>query len=171
MLRRALMILVPLALAAVAFYFLLHRPQQQALEAARHEAQRRAQEFAALQLKLADLESIKEELQKSSEQLAAAVRRKEEELAGLRVTHEELVAGLEQEIAEGNIRVERMRDQLRLEMVDEILFDSGQASLKSEGVAILGKVGEAPKKSDRLIEILLVPLPAETVPAEGAPRG
>jgi chemotaxis protein MotB len=41
-----------------------------------------------------------------------------------------------------------------VEMVDEILFDSGEATLKPGGVAVLQKVGAALKKvTDRPIEV------------------
>jgi chemotaxis protein MotB len=136
-----------------ALYFFMYRPQQEALASARREASFCAQEAAALKSRVADLEAIQADLQKASAELSARVQEKETELARLRATQDELLSELKQEIADGQIQVERLRDQIRVDLVDKILFDSGEATLKAEGVRVLERVGAVLKKADRDIEI------------------
>ena len=61
---------------------------------------------------------------------------------------------LKNEIADKTVQVERIRDQLRVDMVDEVLFDSGEATLKPAGIAVLGKIGGVlAKATDRRVEV------------------
>jgi chemotaxis protein MotB len=148
----ALLVLV-LAAAAAAWWW-LYRPQELALAEARQQVVAAQGEIAALQRRIADLESIRDELQRASTNLIQEVSQKEAELAALHATQDEIVDGLKQEIADKQVQVERIKDQLRVDMVDEILFDSGEATLKPGGVAVLKKVGAALKKvKDRMIEV------------------
>jgi chemotaxis protein MotB len=143
-----------LALAAGAFYWWVWQPERQALEAARQELAAARSEVARLQTRVADLESIRDQLQKTSTELQQQVAEKEKELAALHSTQDELVEGLKQEIADKQVQVERIRDQLRVEMVDEILFDSGESAIKPEGLEVLRRVGAALKKAaNRRIEV------------------
>jgi chemotaxis protein MotB len=103
---------------------------------------------------LADLESIRDQLQKTSVELQQQVAEKEKELAALHSTQDELLEGLKQEIADKQVQVERIRDQLRVEMVDEILFDSGESAIKPAGLEVLRRVGAVLKKAaNRRIEV------------------
>lgn len=111
-------------------------------------------EAAELQTRVADLESVREQLQRASGELKAQVAAREKELAALRATQDELVAGLKQEIADRQVQVQRIRDQLRVEMVDEILFDSGEATIKPAGLEVLRRVGAVLKKvENRRIDV------------------
>jgi chemotaxis protein MotB len=143
-----------LAVAAGAAYWWLYRPQEQALEAAQKRVMACEGENAGLRSRVADLEAIRDQLQRSGAELQQKVAEKEKELAGLRSTQDELVFELKQEIADKTVQVERIRDQLRVDMVDEVLFDSGEATLKPAGVSVLRKVGVVlAKAGDRRIEI------------------
>jgi chemotaxis protein MotB len=62
------------------------------------------------------------------------------ELQELRGTYEGLISDLESEVQSGQIEIERMRDGLRLNLSDEILFDSGSAALKEGGREVLSRV-------------------------------
>ncbi len=139
---------------AAAFYWYVERPRRQELAATRQELAGAEREGAALKTRVADLESVRDQLQRTSADLYQQVTEKESQLASLRSTQDELVEGLKQEIADRQVQVERIRDRLRVEMVDEILFDSGEATLKPGGVAVLKKVGAAlAKVKDRPIEV------------------
>jgi chemotaxis protein MotB len=145
---------VVLAAAVGALYWWAYRPQQSALEAAQRQAATAQAEAFALRTRVADLEAVRDQLLKTSTELQQQVAAKESELAALHSTQDELVEGLKQEIADKQVQVERIKDRLRVDMVDEILFDSGEATLKPGGVAVLKKVGAALKKvTDRLIEV------------------
>jgi len=69
-------------------------------------------------------------------------RRKEDELGKLKATYDELVSGLKNEIEAGEIQIRRMQDRLSVNLVEQVLFDSGRADLKSRGIEVLTKVGE-----------------------------
>jgi chemotaxis protein MotB len=147
-------LLVLVAAAAGAVYWWAYRPQQQALEATHQHLAAAQQAAASLRTRVADLEAIRDQLQRTSGDLQAQVALKEAELLALRSTQDEIVEGLKQEIADRQVQVERIKDRLRVQMVDEVLFDSGEATLKPGGIEVLKKVGAALKKvKDRPVEV------------------
>lgn len=79
---------------------------------------------------------------------------KEEEIARLTRTQEELSKSLQDEIAKGNITIQQVRDRLTINMVDRVLFDSGQAQVKPAGTKVLKQVAEVLNKvTDKQIRI------------------
>jgi chemotaxis protein MotB len=134
-------LLIVLLAAAGAFYLLEYRPRQEALATAQARAADQERQLTELQGRVGDLEAIRDQLQRTSTELQQQVAQKESELAALRSTQDELVAGLKQEIADKQVQVERIQDRLRVEMVDEILFDSGETVIKPAGVEVLRRVG------------------------------
>jgi chemotaxis protein MotB len=154
MAKWGLAFLVLLVAAAAAAWFWLYEPQQQALQEAREKAAAAERDTASLRVRVADLESIRDRLEKASADLQQVVSAKEKELDALHSTQDELVEGLQKEIADKQIEVERIRDQIRVQMVDEILFDSGEATIKPAGLEVLKRVGAVLKKTeDRNIEV------------------
>lgn len=148
------LLLVVVLAAGAAFYQLVLRPQQHALAAAEQAATLCAQQLASLRGQVADLTIIRDQLQRSGAELSQKVAEKEKELVALRSTQDELVSELKNEIADKTVQVERIRDQLRVDMVDEVLFDSGEATLKPAGIAVFGKIGAVlAKAKDRRIEV------------------
>jgi chemotaxis protein MotB len=148
------LLLVILLAAGAAFYLLVLKPQQHALTAAEQTATVCAQQVASLRGQVADLTIIRDQLQRSGAELAQQVAEKEKELLALRSTQDELVSELKNEIADKTVQVERIRDQLRVDMVDEVLFDSGEATLKPAGIAVFGKIGAVlAKAADRRVEV------------------
>ena len=147
-----LAVLLTVAAVLAAAFVLYYQPQTKELEDARQDASL-AQERAALNSRVSDLEHLLDEVRAESEELEAEVQAKEAVLAELQSTQDELVAELEQEIADGQIRVQRLRGQLRVDMVDEILFDSGEATLKPEGQTVLEKVASVLAKANRTIQV------------------
>jgi chemotaxis protein MotB len=147
-------LLALLVVAAGVFYVWQHQPLREALEAAQQQVAAQGREIAALRSRLGDLEAIRDQLQRASTELKDQVAAKEKELAALRATQDELVEGLKKEIADKQVQVERIRDQLRVEMVDEILFDSGEAVIKPAGLEVLRRLGSVLKKvQNRQIEV------------------
>jgi chemotaxis protein MotB len=139
-------------------------------------------EVTRLQKRASDLESEaarlaqeREQLRKDQEQLHSALDQerdrlkaeeaekarleqeraaKEEEIKRLTRTQEELSKSLQDEIAKGNITIQQVRDRLTINMVDRVLFDSGQAQVKPAGVKVLKQVGDVLKMvSDKQIRI------------------
>jgi chemotaxis protein MotB len=79
---------------------------------------------------------------------------KEEEIKRLTKTQEELSKSLQDEIAKGNITIQQVRDQLTINMVDRVLFDSGQAQVKPAGLKVLKQVSDVlTKVTDKQIRI------------------
>ena len=103
----------------------------------------------------------REQLQQEQSQLAATLEQerlaklaKEEEINRLTRTQEELSKSLQDEISKGNITIQQVRDRLTINMVDRILFDSGQAQVKPAGVKVLKPVSDVLNKiSDKQIRI------------------
>lgn len=79
---------------------------------------------------------------------------KEEEIKRLTRTQEELSRSLQDEISKGNITIQQVRDKLTINMVDRVLFDSGQAQVKPDGIKVLKQVGDILKTvEDKQIRI------------------
>jgi chemotaxis protein MotB len=79
---------------------------------------------------------------------------KEEEIKRLTRTQEELSRSLRDEIAKGTITIQQVRDRLTINMVDRVLFDSGQAQIKPAGIKVLKQVGDVLKTvTDKQIRI------------------
>lgn len=66
---------------------------------------------------------------------------REARLAEVQSTYDELVGKLEQEIERGEIRISELRGKLTVNVVDKILFDSGKADLKADGIRVLQQIG------------------------------
>jgi chemotaxis protein MotB len=130
------------ALVIGALYYFAHVPEIEAREAAVHEADRLDRDAAQLRAQVADLERMLADARQATEGLETRVQEREGELSSIRSTQLELIAIFEQEIADGQIQVERMRDNLRVDLVNEVLFDSGEVALNPEGVDVLRRVGE-----------------------------
>ncbi len=141
------------AIAAAILYFLLYQPRVKELEEARREASLCVQERAALKGRVSDLETMLDGVRRESAELAEQIRLREERLAQTQSTQDEIVQKLQQEISNGQIQVERLKGQLRVDMVDEILFDSGEAALKPAGKEVLQKLASVLAGSDRQIRV------------------
>jgi chemotaxis protein MotB len=85
------------------------------------------------------LEKKNEALQNKAN--ALEFQRKEEILA-MKGTYESLLENMESEIQKGKITITQLKGKLKVNMLDEILFDSGKTSIKPEGVEVLDRVGK-----------------------------
>jgi len=94
-------------------------------------------------------EKLQEELAASEAELAS----REEGLQELRGTYEGLVSDLESEVAAGQVQIEQLREGLRLNLTQEILFPSGSAQLNAAGTAVLKKVAERLRSLPNDVEV------------------
>ena len=79
---------------------------------------------------------------------------KEAEIQQLTKTHEDLTKSLKDDIEKGNITIKQVRDQLTINMVDRVLFDSGKAEIKPAGIKVLKQVSDVLKHvADKQIRI------------------
>lgn len=101
-----------------------------------------------------ELEAQKRELEASNRELVGEVARLEAqraelaeglaeveaEKAVLADTYTQLVAELRTEVQTGQVEIEQLRDGVRLNVSDELLFASGSASLGEQGRALIERV-------------------------------
>ncbi|UCF72495.1 MAG: OmpA family protein [Deltaproteobacteria bacterium] len=79
-----------------------------------------------------------ESLQSETETLE---RQREEEMEQMRGTYENLLEDMKSEIEKGEITITQLRGKLKVNMLDEILFDSGKTTIKPQGFEVLERVG------------------------------
>ena len=84
---------------------------------------------------------------------AAALAERDRQLASVQSTYGELVADLESELSAGQIEIERLRDGLRLNVSQDVLFASGSAKLDKIGRDVLVKVAGKLKDLGDFIEV------------------
>jgi chemotaxis protein MotB len=77
-----------------------------------------------------------------------------EEARKLQETFDGLVASLKKELKAGQIEVKQLRDGLRVNVAQDILFDSGSAALDKNGIEILQRVAAELKKSRHQIVVV-----------------
>jgi chemotaxis protein MotB len=101
-----------------------------------------------LEAKLAAIDSEKSQLstqlnQLSTErdQLSQVVQEKDAELARLKATYQDLEEKMKAEISDGEIRLSQVEGRIQVDLVDKILFDSGEASLTERGAGVLTRLG------------------------------
>jgi chemotaxis protein MotB len=118
------------------------RAQAAVTERARKELEAKlAAQLAAKDEKLTELEGERTRLSTERDQLQQTVQEKEAELARLKATYEDIEQKLKAEISEGEIRLSQAAGRIQVDLVDKILFDSGEASLSARGAEVLARLG------------------------------
>jgi len=97
---------------------------------------------------------LKIENGKLNDDIAEIQKAKEEKVKEVSSTYEQLIANMKNEIAKGQVTISELKGNLTVNMEAAILFDSGRADVKPEGVDILGKMVETLKNvKDKAIRI------------------
>jgi chemotaxis protein MotB len=78
-----------------------------------------------------------------NEQNELLEREKREKIDEMSTTYEELLDTMADEIRQGRVTISKLKGQLTVNLVDEILFPSGSAEVKEEGKDVLMRLGEA----------------------------
>jgi chemotaxis protein MotB len=87
-------------------------------------------------------------------EVAESNKAREEKVAEVSSTYEQLVKTMKGEIDKGQVTISELKGKLTVNMVDAILFDSGKAEVKQDGLIVLGKVIEILKTvNDKSIRI------------------
>ncbi len=141
------LLFVTTLLGAGAAAFLLYWPLHQDHARLDKELADSQVENGKLASRVDELEKKNGELQASQQELAVTVQLKEQALAELTKQQEELTKKLQSEIASGDVLIKTREGQLVVDLVDQILFDSGESELNEQGKAVLLKVGETLVKS------------------------
>ena len=88
------------------------------------------------------------------EEVAKVSREKEEEMARVRATHDEMLKAMQKEVEQGQIKITQLADRLSLNIVDKILFPSGEDHISEQGKEVLKRVGAVLKQArDKTIRI------------------
>ncbi len=104
-----------------------------------------------LKNKNAELEGDKQMLRES---IALFKKTKEEEVQTVSRTYEDLLNEMKGEIEQGQIAITELKGKLTVDVVDKILFDSGRAEVKPEGLDVLKRVVEILKTvTDKIIRV------------------
>jgi chemotaxis protein MotB len=112
-------------------------------KAATAESARAAEAARAekLDAEKAELAAEKAALAAAKEELSRDVEAKEGELAQLKGTADKLQEKMKAEIAKGDILLSQGGGKLRVDLVDKVLFDSGEAQISKRGEEVLSRVG------------------------------
>ena len=88
------------------------------------------------------------------DEVAKVSREKEEEMARVRATHDEMLKAMQKEVERGQIKITQLADRLSLNIVDKILFPSGEDQISEQGKEVLKRVGAVLKQArDKTIRI------------------
>ncbi len=102
-----------------------------------------------LDAKKGELNQRVADLSKENQEIAQKLREteqaKEEEINRLKGTYDQLVGSLKEQINNGQIQITQLAGRLSVNMVDKILFNSGESTVKPEGEKVLQQVGAALK--------------------------
>ena len=111
-----------------------------------------------------DLEQAQAELAKLKDLSASEKKALEQKLAEQQLSMEKFKAttvqadtrleeSLKKELADKDVQISRLQDQLKVTVASEILFPSGSAELSPEGVDVLRKVASAANKSQDEVQV------------------
>lgn len=110
-----------------------------------------SQNISDLRQKVAALEA---ENGKLKEEISVLQKVKEEKVKEVSNTYEQLLQNMKNEIAQGQVTISELKGKLTVNMEAAILFDSGRADVKPDGLLILEKmVGTLKSVQDKAIRI------------------
>ncbi len=112
----------------------------------RHQEQLLGMQQSNEQL-LATVEDLQKQLE--SEKIA-----REERLAKVKNTYDQLVGALEDELKRGELTISNLEGRLSVNLLNKILFDSGKTVIKPEGLKVLQSLGDVLNKfPDKALQI------------------
>lgn len=117
-------------------------------------ADRSAEAGAAMAEMRQNIDQLTADGNELQQQLEAERQAREARLAEVQGTYDELVGKLEEEIQRGEVKISELKGKLTVNVVDKILFDSGKAELKVEGIRVLQQIGDILKSAvDKNIQV------------------
>jgi len=109
-----------------------------------------------LQIKTAQeqIDNLDKENKDLHHKINQLLQEKEQEVQEVSSTYEELLNKMKSEIDKGQVTISELKGKLTVNMVDAILFDSGKAEVKDEGMIVLQKVVDILKNvTDKIIRV------------------
>ncbi|MGH0032064.1 MAG: OmpA family protein [Myxococcota bacterium] len=113
-------------------------------------------EMEDLRQEHATLSEDVEKLSRTKDLLSEHLREREAQVAELSkatATYRGLVDDLESEVSAGQIEIEQLREGIRLNLAQDILFRSGESRLEGSGVAVLRKVAAKLRTIEHTVEV------------------
>ena len=86
------------------------------------------------------IDDLKERLARLGENYEGLKKKRKEEVQKMSATYGELIKSMKNEIDRGQVTISELKGKLTVNLVDAVLFDSGKAEVKDEGLAVLQKV-------------------------------
>ena len=120
-------------------------------ESLKSTADEKNKKIAEMTRKIGDLEKENARLANDIDTLRKA---KEEEARKTSRTYEEMLDKMKKEISQGEVVISELKGKLTVNMLNAILFDSGDADIKPAGLNVLNKlVGILKNVSDKTIRV------------------
>jgi chemotaxis protein MotB len=101
-----------------------------------------------------DLAATQAATQASITELKAELESTKQATVSMQSTYEGLVGQLKSEVSNGSVTIQQMRDGIRVNLAQEILFKSGSANLDKTGKELLAKVAEELQGSTYEIQVI-----------------
>jgi chemotaxis protein MotB len=95
-----------------------------------------------LKAELQAVQDAHKELEAERTRLAETVQSKDEALDELTKTQKDLSQQLQAEISKGDVLIKSVNGELVVDLVDQLMFSSGEAELNDSGKEVLRKVGQ-----------------------------
>ena len=94
------------------------------------------------------------ETQSTLDQTKADLEQTKQATTNMQSTYDGLVNQLKSEVSSGNVTVQQLRDGIRVNLAQDILFKSGSANLDKSGKEVLAKVADELKSSTYEIAVI-----------------
>lgn len=127
---------------------------QSEVDKAAHNGEALAQEKSALETQNGELQAKLSTMQTEGNELGSKLKDQQDESKKLQETYDGLVKSLKKEVKAGQIEVTQLRDGLRVNVSQDILFDSGSAALDKSGTEVLERVATQLRKQQHQILVI-----------------
>jgi chemotaxis protein MotB len=136
------------ALAVAAILFVSFRNQASEVATAQHAA---AEAQSALESRNSELAALSNKLHEAEERIAELAKEKTEVVKTQQSLEDEMRKALESK----DVTISELKGKLTVNILDRILFDSGEADLKPEGQQILEKIaGVLSQHTNRQVHVI-----------------
>jgi len=128
--------------AAAGFVWFLYVPEHAENERLRARVGQLDENAVKLKLDLQAAQDAVKALEDEREKLAQTVETKDQALAELTKTQRDLSQQLQSEISKGDVLIRSVNGELVLDLVDQLMFSSGESELNDSGKEVLKRVGQ-----------------------------
>ena len=117
--------------------------QQQTFSSRKEQMQQQLEDLSQNNSQLlASIEQLQQENAILADQIETERKIREDKLASLQNTYDQLVGALEQEIKRGELTITNLKGQLSVNLPNKILFDSGKTEVRGDGKKVLRSLGD-----------------------------